>query len=181
MRYCSNCGAPVSRAIPAGDQRERYCCNACGTVHYENPKVVVGCVLEWQGAILLCRRAIEPRIGFWTLPAGFLENGESIAAGAMRETVEEAGANAAIEGLFAVLDVPRIHQVHMFFRGRLRTDSLSPGIESMDARLFDAPAIPWKDLAFPSVRCVLEHYLNDRSAGSFGTHAITLADDQSSR
>jgi ADP-ribose pyrophosphatase YjhB (NUDIX family) len=181
MRFCSNCGAPVGRAIPPGDHRERYRCGTCDTIHYENPKVVVGCVLEWQGAILLCRRAIDPRLGYWTLPAGFLENGESVTDGALRETVEEAGASAAIESLFAVIDVPRIHQVHMFFRGFLRTDSLAPGIESIEARLFEQKDIPWSALAFQSVHCVLEQYLNDRGSGCFRTHAITLSDDQSRR
>jgi ADP-ribose pyrophosphatase YjhB (NUDIX family) len=181
MNFCSHCGSPIGRATPAGDQRERFVCDVCGTIFYENPKVVVGCVLEWNAALLLCRRAIEPRSGFWTLPAGFLENGESTAEGALRETIEESGADAEIERLFAIIDVPAIHQVHIFYRGRLRSSELAPGIETTEAGFFPADRIPWNELAFSSVRHVLEAYLADRETGRFGTHSLTLPVPQSRR
>jgi ADP-ribose pyrophosphatase YjhB (NUDIX family) len=181
MKYCSQCGSPIGRATPPGDHRERFVCASCTYVFYENPKVVVGCILEWQHDFLLCRRAIEPRSGFWTLPAGFLENGESTSEGAWRETMEESGADAMIDDLFAIIDVPAIHQVHMFFRGHLRSATLAPGIETIEAGFFPADRIPWTELAFSSVKRVLETYIADRAAGRFETHSITLPAPQSRR
>jgi ADP-ribose pyrophosphatase YjhB (NUDIX family) len=181
MKFCSHCGSPIGRATPPGDSRERHVCANCGSIFYENPKVVVGCILEWQGDLLLCRRAIEPRSGFWTLPAGFLENGETIAEGALRETIEESGADAAIDGLFAIIDVPSIHQLHVFFRGQLRSPALAPGIETIEAGFFPAEQIPWSELAFSSVKRVLETYLADRAAGHFAFHGFTLPVHQSRR
>ena len=139
QEFCSGCGKPVEVGIPAGDNRPRYICRTCNTVHYENPKLVVGCVSEWDGKILLCKRAIEPRLGYWTVPAGFMELGESLAEGAERETMEEACAEISIDGLLAVVDTMQAGQVHVFFRGRLTNGTHAAGEESLDTRLF-APA-----------------------------------------
>lgn len=174
MKYCSQCQNPVRKSIPEGDHRLRDVCDSCGMVFYENPKIVVGTILEWNGGILLCRRAIEPRSGLWTLPAGFMENGESTAAGALRETMEEAGAKATIDGLFSVVDVPVISQVHMFFRGRLGDGTLDPGPETLEAAYFRENQIPWSEIAFTSVKVSLDAYLEDRRHGVFGTHTFTL-------
>ena len=162
MKFCSNCGHAVNILIPAGDTLPRAVCSHCGTVHYENPRVVVGCVPEWQGQILLCRRAIEPRRGFWTAPAGFLEIGESLHAAAVRETAEEALADVEIGSLLSVVNVLRAAQVHVMFRARLRTAQHGAGVESLETGLFDEADIPWPDIAFASVRFALESYFLDR-------------------
>jgi ADP-ribose pyrophosphatase YjhB (NUDIX family) len=150
-------------------------CPQCGTIHYENPRVVVGCVAEFETRLLLCRRAIEPRRGYWTLPAGFLENGETLEAGAARECREEALATVEIGGLLMLASVTHAHQVHAFFRARLPVPEFAAGPESLDVRLVDAAAIPWDELAFPSSRCAIEAYLADREAGREGTHVVTVA------
>ena len=152
----------------------RHVCTSCGHIHYENPRVVVGCVAEHDGLILLCRRAIEPQYGFWTLPAGFMENGETTAQGAARETIEEAGAVVAIDAAFALFSIAHIHQVHLFYRGRLSNPHYEAGIESLDVGLFHANDIPWDELAFRSVKLCLEHYLEDRAKGCFGFHEAEL-------
>jgi ADP-ribose pyrophosphatase YjhB (NUDIX family) len=162
MKFCSNCGHAVNILIPAGDTLPRAVCSHCGTVHYENPRVVVGCVPEWQGQILLCRRAIEPRRGFWTAPAGFLEIGESLHTAAVRETAEEALADVEIGSLLSVVNVLRAAQVHVMFRARLRTAQHGAGVESLETGLFDEADIPWPDIAFASVRFALESYFLDR-------------------
>lgn len=169
-RFCSACGAPVIRRVPAGDSRERDCCDACGAVHYLNPRPVVGTIPVWEDRILLCRRAIEPRHGYWTLPAGFMEVGESTAEGALRETVEEAGARIELGPLFSVLDVPHVEQVHIFFRARLLDLDFSPGVESLEVRLFAEPDIPWDNLAFRTVSTTLRLYFADSAKAVFGTH-----------
>ena len=170
MKYCSSCGNPVESRVPSGDNRERFVCNACGTIHYQNPKVVTGCLPLYRGQVLLCKRAIQPRSGLWTLPAGFLENGETSTEGAIRETREEACANVAIEGLYTVFNLPHISQVYMFFRAELLDLDFKPGLESTDVRLFDEQEIPWDELAFPVVRDTLQHYFRDRSGGHFPVH-----------
>ncbi|MDD3528733.1 MAG: NUDIX hydrolase [Gallionellaceae bacterium] len=170
MKYCSTCGAPVSHRIPSGDNRHRYVCDACGAIHYENPRMVVGCLPYWEEKVLLCRRAIEPRLGLWTLPAGFMENGETTAEGALRETLEEAGARVAIDDLYALINVPDIDQVYLLFRARLLDLDFAPGEESLEVALFDEAAIPWERIAFRTVRETLEHYFADRRAGHFPLH-----------
>ena len=174
MNYCSHCGASVERRIPSGDTLPRHVCPRCGTIHYENPKLVVGCVAHWQGRILLCRRAIEPRLGRWTLPAGFMENGESTVQAASRETGEEACARVGIEQLFALVSIPHISQVHLFYRARLLDADFGAGEESLETMLFDEDQVPWDRLAFRSVAFCLEAYFRDRRSGTFGFHEGTL-------
>ena len=175
IKHCRLCGAEVAYRVPADDNRERAVCPACCEVHYENPINVVGTVPVWGERVLLCRRNIEPRFGLWTLPAGFLELGESAADGALRETVEEAGANIELQGLFTVLDVVRAGQVHLFFLARMLDASLDPGPETMEARLFREDEVPWDELAFRTVRQTLEHFFADRRAGVFGLHTASVA------
>ncbi|MDR0737207.1 MAG: NUDIX hydrolase [Zoogloeaceae bacterium] len=167
ISFCPQCGHPTHQRIPAGDNRKRNVCGTCGYIHYENPRLVLGAVLEWQGDILLCRRAIEPRAGLWTLPAGFMENGESSEDAAARESREEAHAHADQMRLFTFIDVPAIDQVHVFYRGILRDGRHSPGEESLETALFSEARIPWSQLAFQTVRLTLEHYFEDRRAGEF--------------
>jgi ADP-ribose pyrophosphatase YjhB (NUDIX family) len=174
IHYCPQCGQPVRRRVPAGDNRPRDVCDACGYIHYENPRLVLGAIVEWQGCILLCRRAIEPRAGFWTLPAGFMENGESTQAAAARETLEEACAHVEQMRLFALIDVPRIDQVHVFYRALLVDGRHAPGEESLETTLLAEAEIPWAQLAFSTVRLALEHYFADRRAGAFGQHQLVL-------
>ena len=168
MKYCPDCGGKTSYRIPADDNRERAICDDCGTVHYRNPLIVVGCVAESDGKILLCKRSIEPRCGYWTVPAGFMELGETLAAGAARETLEEALAPVEIGHQFASVDVVDAGQVHIFFTGRL-TGGYGVGEESMDTRLFSEADIPWDDLAFQSGRFALQKYLEDRGKNN-GVH-----------
>lgn len=170
MNFCSHCGTPVQIEIPVGDNRLRHVCPACGAVHYQNPKVVVGCIPEWEDKILLCRRAIEPKYGLWTLPAGFMENGETTAEGAMRETLEEAGARVALLGLYSMISLPDINQVYLLFRARLLHLDFQPGEESLEAALFGEAEIPWRELAFRTVHATLEHYYADRGNGVFPLH-----------
>lgn len=174
MKYCADCGTPVEFRIPEGDDRARYACPACGRIHYQNPKLVVGCLAEADDGILLCRRAIEPRRGFWTLPAGFMENGESVEEAAARETAEEANARVEILSLFSVVSLPHISQVYMLFRGRLLGEDFSPGHETLEVRLFREQAIPWQELAFPSIAHTLELYFEDRGRGDFELHTTTI-------
>jgi ADP-ribose pyrophosphatase YjhB (NUDIX family) len=174
MNFCSKCGAPVALRTPEGDHLPRYVCEACGTIHYENPRLVVGCVPEHQGRILLCRRAIEPRRGYWTLPAGFMENDETLQQAAMRECREEALADVEIGSLLAIVHVRHARQVHVFFRARLPSASYGVGHESLEVELFDLAAIPWPDLAFPSSEFALRRYQDDRQAGRDGYHSTTI-------
>jgi ADP-ribose pyrophosphatase YjhB (NUDIX family) len=173
MKFCSNCGKDLVVTIPLGDHLPRYVCEACGTVHYQNPKIVAGCVAEWQGKLLLCKRAIEPRAGFWTLPAGFMENSETTAAAAARETAEEALAEAVDLHPFALVDVPHVSKVHLMFRGVLKDGRHAPGTESLETALVDEKDVPWGEIAFPSVRFTLERYLEDLRSGHFGFHTTT--------
>lgn len=166
MKFCSACGAGVSYRVPEGDDRERAVCGACETIHYVNPRIIVGCLPEFEGRLLLCLRAIEPRRNFWTLPAGFMENGETTEQGAARETWEEAQARVENMALYRVYDVPYINQVYMFYRCTVTDGVHRAGPESLDTRLFSADEIPWDDLAFPSVYRALSSYLRDREAGA---------------
>jgi ADP-ribose pyrophosphatase YjhB (NUDIX family) len=174
MNFCNNCGARVEHLIPPGDNLPRFVCANCGTIHYENPKIVVGCIPEWEKGILLCSRAIEPRHGLWTVPAGFMENGETTAQGAQRETLEEANARVEMLGLYAVFNIPHINQVYMLFRARLLDLDFHAGAETLEARLFDENEIPWDTLAFVTVRRTLQHYFSDRRAGEFRFHMGTV-------
>ena len=172
MKYCSECGESVALRIPAGDNRERSVCPACGVVHYVNPKIVVGCVPERDGKILLCKRAIEPRYGYWTVPAGFMELGESLAQGAARETLEEACAKVEIGHMFASVDVVDAGQVHIFFTARLVGD-FAAGEESLDAAMYSEAEIPWDDIAFHSGRYALKKYFEDKGRNR-GVHIHEL-------
>lgn len=175
LLYCTSCASPLEYRIPAGDNRHRHVCPVCGHIHYENPRLVVGCVAEHEGRILLCRRAIEPRLGYWTLPAGFMENGETTVAAAQRETHEEALALVEALAPFAMVNVAHISQVHLFYRGRLAQPTHAPGEESLETALFTEREIPWDELAFRSVALCLKHYLADRADGQFGFHTADLA------
>ncbi len=157
MRFCSTCAGPIEQRIPPNDDRERHVCQACNTVHYVNPKVVVGSVCTLDDRLLLCRRAIEPGLGLWTIPAGYLENGETVEEGARREAWEEARAQIALEGLIAVYSIKRIDQVQLLYRARLTSDDVAAGPESLEVMLVDWAHIPWSELAFPTVRWVLRH------------------------
>jgi len=170
MNFCSFCGARVNLLIPAGDNRHRHVCVDCGTVHYQNPNVVTGCIPEWEGKILLCKRAIEPRYGTWTLPAGFLENGESGMFGAAREAMEEANAEMRDMKLFSIFSIPHINQIYTFFRGTLHHGIASPGEESLEVKLVSEEQVPWENLSFPVVRETLKLYFEDRKTGVYNTH-----------
>jgi len=174
MNYCSHCGARVEHLIPQGDDRQRYVCTSCGTIHYQNPRMVVGCIAEWEDRILLCRRAIEPRHGLWTVPAGYMENGETTFQGAIRETLEEANARVEIGPLYALYNIPHISQVYMLFRARLLDAEVRPGAETLEARLLAERDIPWDRIAFASVRNALSHYFDDRRKGNFPFHMGTI-------
>ncbi len=169
-RFCSVCGQPVARRVPDGDTRDRDCCDHCGTIHYVNPRPVVGTIPVWQDQVLLCKRAIEPRLGYWTLPAGFMEIGETTGQGALRETMEEAGARVALGPLYTMIDVPHAEQVHIFYRAELLDLDFAAGTESLEVRLFTEAQIPWADLAFRTVSTTLELFFADRARGDFGTH-----------
>lgn len=175
MNYCTQCGTHVELRIPEGDSHLRHVCPQCGEIHYQNPKVIVGCIAEWEQRILLCRRAIEPCYGLWTLPAGFMENGESTTQAALRETYEEACARVSIEGLFALINIPHISQVHLFYRARLLDTNFGAGEESLETQLFAEDEIPWHELAFSSVDQCLKAYFGDRRTGRFEFHEATLA------
>src|SRR5690349_23675551 len=174
IHYCRACGSAVEWRVPPGDNRERAVCPACGEIHYENPLNVVGTLPVWGDQVLLCRRNIEPRYGLWTLPAGFMELGETVAEGAQRETVEEAGARIELQGLFTVLNVVRVGQVHLYYRARLQDTDFAPGPETIEARLFRGDEIPWEELAFRTVRKTLECWFADRREGRFPVHCVDI-------
>ena len=171
MKFCPNCAAPIAQRVPPGDSLPRYLCDACGSIHYQNPKLVLGCLPEWESRLLLCRRAIEPRYGYWTLPAGFMENGESTGEGAARETLEEAGARVELIAPFSMISVPYVNQVHLFYRARLLDLDFKAGEESLEVALFEEAQVPWKDIAFRTVGLTLKHWFADRARGSYGFHA----------
>ena len=174
IRYCKTCAGSVGYVVPADDNRERAVCSLCKAIHYENPINVVGTVPVWEDKVLLCRRNIEPRFGFWTLPAGFLELGESTAQGAIRETIEEAGARIELQGLFTVLNVVKVGQVHLYYRARLLDAEFAPGPETIEARLFAENQIPWEELAFRTVRETLRRYFDGRRRGQYEVHCADL-------
>lgn len=167
MNYCSSCGAQVSKQVPPGDDRERFVCSACDTIHYVNPKIVTCCVPVFEDRVLLCRRAIEPRRGLWTLPGGFLEAGETVFDGAARETWEEARARVDGDGLYTIFNLPHISQVYMFYRASLIGGHYGAGEETLETRLFRESEIPWSELAFPVISRTLAHYFRDRPGGEF--------------
>ena len=175
MNYCSACGAPVALSIPADDNRPRHICTVCGITHYLNPKLVVASLPVWEDKVLLCRRAIEPRYGLWTLPGGFMENGESTADAAIRETREEACARIEIIDFYAMYSLRYINQVHLIFRAQLLDLDFEPGIESLEVKLFSEAHIPWNEIAFRPVKYSLAHYFSERSSGQFKVHVESLA------
>lgn len=170
MKYCCYCSAALIYQVPDDDNLRRYICTVCDVVHYQNPKIVAGCLPVWENQVLLCKRAIEPRFGYWTLPAGFMELGETTMEGAMRETFEEANARVEVESLFAVFNLPHVDQVYMMFRSRLLDLDFSPGIESQAVQLYKEEDIPWNELAFTTIRETLRLYYEDRRKGCFRMH-----------
>ncbi len=174
MNFCSNCGEAVELKIPDGDNRERYCCPSCSTIHYENPRLVLGTIPIYGERLLLCRRAIEPRYGYWTLPAGFMENGETLEEGASRETNEEAGIDYELGELFSMLSVPHVGQVHMFFLATMTSERIGGGPETLESRLFSEKEIPWDDIAFHTVTKTLRWFFEDRKSGQFGVHSASV-------
>ena len=180
MKYCSQCGSSVSHKIPIGDNLPRFVCDRCNTIHYQNPKIIAGCIAEWGDKILLCKRAIEPRHGHWTLPAGFMENNETTHQGAAREAREEANAQVINLSLFTSFSIPHISQVYMMFRGELKDGLASAGDESLEVGLFNEQDIPWKQLAFPVIQETLLLYFEDRKNGGFQVHSgdIVRQDDK---
>jgi ADP-ribose pyrophosphatase YjhB (NUDIX family) len=174
MKFCSNCGSAVVQRVPPGDSLPRWVCDACGEIHYQNPKLIVGTIPEHEGKLLLCRRAIEPRYGYWTLPAGFMENEETAGQAALRETLEEAGARVELGAPFTLISVPRVNQVHLFYRARLLELEFKPGEESLEVALWDEAKIPWDTVAFRTVGLTLKRWFADRKGGAFGFHAEDL-------
>ncbi len=174
MNFCPNCGAPIRLEIPEGDDRKRHVCSQCGKIHYQNPKVIAGCILEWEEKILLCRRAIEPKYGLWTLPAGFMEMEETLEQAAHRETLEEACAEVDHLALHTIISLPQLSQVYVFFRGEVKEGCFAPGAESLETRLFSEPDIPWHELAFETVTRALKIFFEDRKSGQFKTRVEDL-------
>lgn len=174
MKFCSHCGQLNHKIIPADDNRERFVCTACDTIHYQNPRIIAGCLPIYGEQVLLCKRAIEPRLGMWTLPAGFMENGETTEEGALRESAEEANATIQLDGLYALYSLPQINQVHMFYRGQLSDLDFCSGPESLEVKLFDEADIPWDQLAFAVVTKTLKHFFRDRKANSYPLHCEDL-------
>jgi ADP-ribose pyrophosphatase YjhB (NUDIX family) len=174
MKFCSNCGAPVTLRVPPGDSLPRHVCDACHAIHYQNPRMVVGCIAEWEDRILLCRRGIEPRHGLWTVPAGYLENGETTSQGALRETLEEANARVEIGPLYALYNIPHISQVYILFRARLLDENIKPGAETLEVKLFTEQEIPWDGIAFATIRNALQRYYSDRRNGDYPFHIGTI-------
>ena len=167
MKFCSSCGALVTHKIPDGDNRLRYVCESCGEIHYQNPKVIAGILPTYDSKVLLCKRSIQPRVGYWTLPAGFLENGESSLEGAIRECSEEANTQVRDPSIYAIFDIPQINQIYIFYRAEMPEAIFSPSAESSDVALFSEEDIPWSELAFPMVEALLDHYFEDRKSGIF--------------
>ena len=174
MKYCSNCGATVEKRIPADDNRLRYCCTSCESIHYLNPKVIVGTVPVKEGKVLLCKRAIKPRYGLWTLPAGFMENEETIEQGAFRETKEETSTQVEMGELYAIFNIPQIHQVYMLHLAKVVNDDFKKTTESLDVGLFSEAEIPWEELAFPFVPKILKYYFQDLKNNDFPLRTETI-------
>lgn len=178
MNYCSHCGGRLHLRKPDGEDRLRHVCEYCGLIHYQNPKIIAGCIPVWEDKILLCKRAIEPRYGAWTLPAGFMELGETLEGAALREAREEANVELSIDGLFAIFNIPHISQVHVYFRARLLEKKFGVGAESLETRLFPEDSIPWNELSFQSVKDCLRLYLLDSRRQSFSLHINDLLAEQ---
>lgn len=174
MKFCSQCGAPVALTVPGDDDRPRHVCPSCGAIHYQNPKLVVGCIPVWEDRILMCRRDIQPRKGYWTLPAGFLENGETAAAGARRETFEETGTTVTDLTPYLMVDIVHIHQIYLMFRSRLMATDFHPTRESSEVKLLGEVEIPWEDIAFKVVEKTLRSYFRDRPSGRFAFRTDTI-------
>lgn len=174
MKYCSHCAQPVALKVPAGDNLPRFVCDGCGSVHYQNPKIVAGCIACWEERILLCRRAIQPRYGLWTVPAGFMENGETVAQAAARETIEEACAEVEDLRLHGLFNIPHISQLYIMFHARLAAPRFSAGAESLEVRLVLEEEVPWDELAFPVVRRSLRLFFSDRTRGRYETHMLDI-------
>lgn len=177
MKFCPDCGGLLVHEVPDSDDRHRHVCPACGIVHYQNPKIVTGCIPAWEDKVLLCRRAIEPRAGFWTLPAGFMELDETVEEGAARETWEEARAHVEILAPYSLFNLPHVNQLYVMFRARLESPDFSPGPESTEVRLFQEGEIPWGELAFGTVRHTLEFFFADRPGGRFPLRTGTIVRD----
>ena len=175
MKFCSQCGKPITQRIPEGDARLRFVCDHCSTTHYQNPNIITGTLPVWGDKVLLCRRAIGPRRGYWTLPAGFMENGETIEQAAARETLEEACARVSSLSLYTLIDLPYINQVHIFYRAELVDLDFSAGIESLEVKLFDEADIPWSELAFRTVGRTLECFFYDRRQHLFTVRNESVA------
>lgn len=180
INFCTQCGAKTSQLIPEGDQKLRHVCNHCETIHYQNPKIITGCLVEHDNKVLLCRRAIEPQYGKWTLPAGFMENNESCSEGAIRETQEEANANITDLELYAIYDIPHISQVYMIYRASLIDLNFSAGTESIDVQLFEKENIPWQELAFSVIRQTLIGYFDDKKSAQFNLQTGIITADMKS-
>ena len=178
MNYCSECGKSLTYHIPPGDDRSRYLCESCGTIHYQNPRMVVGCIPEMGDKILFCRRAIEPCYGKWTLPAGYLENGETVSAGARREAFEEARARVEILSPYALYNICYVNQVYLMFRGCLTDRDFRPGSESLEVCLFSEDEIPWDEIAFRVMEETLVQYFKDRPTGIFPFYIGNIAKKQ---
>lgn len=174
MNFCSTCASPVTQRIPADDDRLRHICDTCGVIFYQNPKIIAGCIPVWEDRVLMCKRAIEPRKGQWTVPAGFMENGETTGEGAARETFEEATARVEIGRLHCYLDIPRINQVYVIFVGQLLSADFAPGVESLETELCTEAQVPWDDLAFPSIEFALQMYFEDRRTGNTALHIRSI-------
>ncbi len=174
MKYCSKCGGRLVEKVPRNDDRRRHVCSDCATVHYQNPKIVTGCLPIWQNSVLLCRRAIEPRSGFWTVPAGFMELDETVQQGAIRETWEEARARVELLAPYSMFNLPHVNQLYIIFRARLMDLEFEPGYESEDVRLFTEKDIPWNNLAFGTVRQTLRFYFQDCRLNRFPMRSGTI-------
>ena len=170
MKFCSHCGEHVEHKIPQGDNRPRFVCTSCNLVHYQNPRIIAGCIAEYEDKVLLCKRAIEPRHGLWTLPAGFMENQETTLQAAKRETFEEANAKVSNSQLFCTISIPHISQVYVMYRGDLVDGFSKPGTESLETDLYNEQQIPWDNLAFPVIIESLKLYFSDKSKGRFKSH-----------
>lgn len=175
MKFCSECGKTVVHRIPEGDNLPRFICEHCDIVHYQNPKLVVGCLPVWKEQVLLCKRAIEPSHGLWTLPAGFMENQESLEEAALRESREEANANLEIEGIYSVISLPHINQIYVLYRAKLLDLDFYAGPESLDVQLFNEEDIPWDKLAFRTIANTLEHYFEDKKRNDFSIHTGVIS------
>ncbi len=171
MNFCSQCGGGIIIKVPPADNRPRHVCTSCEMIHYQNPKIVAGCIPVWEGQVLLCRRAIAPRYGLWTLPAGFMELGETTPEAALRETREEARARVELQGLYVVMNLPHVNQVYMMFRARLLDMDFSAGEESLEVRLYREEDIPWDRLAFATIRHTLCLYFEDQKRKEYKMHA----------